>query len=37
MKKYVKPIVKVSKKPPITVMCGGGNKCNGPKDDHAIH
>ena len=25
-----------STKPPIIVMCGHGNKCNGPKDSNQI-
>jgi hypothetical protein len=34
--KYEKPEVVVnSQKPDAEVMCGHGNKCNGPKDTHS--
>ena len=33
---YEKPQIIVEKKGPIVeVLCGGGNKCNGPKDNHS--
>lgn len=32
---YEKPKILVSKTDPVyEIMCGHGNKCNGPKDEH---